>query len=93
MQSRAAIPPTISVKSDVIHETVHTAVISGKDLDALIVAEVVRQIDAGAIDHAALAWKVVHRSETTATEGTRQIAEVTIAVNHRATGGSYAAIG
>lgn len=76
------MPPLIRVTSDLVHETVHTATIGGKDLDALIVAEVVKQIGAGAMDPTAIKWKVVYRSETTATEGTNQIAEVTIAVDH-----------
>ncbi|GGX30483.1 hypothetical protein GCM10007242_41390 [Pigmentiphaga litoralis] len=90
MQARPALPPTIPVHSDVVHETVYTAIVAGKDLDDLIVAGVMRQIGQPVMDRPGVTWKVVHRHESTATEGTRQIAEVMIVVDHRHDGGSNA---
>ncbi|GGX32720.1 hypothetical protein GCM10007242_44580 [Pigmentiphaga litoralis] len=83
MQSRSSDSPQIQVQSDLVHETVFNAKVSGKDLDDLIVSGVMRQIGRPVMDRTGVTWKVVHRNETTATEGTRQIAEVTIVVDHR----------
>jgi hypothetical protein len=93
MLSRPPLTPQIQVKADLVHETVYTAKVSGYDLDDLIAAAVMSQIGPAVKDAPSVKWKVVHRSETTATEGTRQIAEVTIAVNHRAAGDGNAPVG
>ena len=86
----ATAMPRLNLKSDLVHETVHTAMVAGKDLDALIAAGVMAQIGPDVTAGAGVTWKVSYRSETTSTEGTRQIAEVMIVVDHRHDRGSNA---